>query len=114
MNKSSAFVSGFLVSCLLLQAKKVMADTDLEEAIGLLKQMHADQCQLQQVRGQLMVAHQNHDESAVQTLVPQMDSITRRVKPSEDRLKALKASINQNLDDKNAFETALLESGNCE
>ena len=103
MSKSSEFVLGLLATHLLFQANTVNASTEVEEAIGLIKEMHADRCQLQQVRGQLMVAHQDHDDSAVHMLLPQMESLNQRLKPLEDRLKALKLRITQNLDDKNAL-----------
>ena len=89
------------------------SSAEIEEAVTLLKQMHADQCQQQQLRGQVMLAHRNHDEETLKELWPQIEAISKRLKPLEDKLKALKANFKQNPDDQSAFETALLREAEC-
>ncbi len=86
---------------------------ELEEAITLLKQMHADQCQQQKLRGNVMLAHRNHDEETLNELWPKIEAIGKRLKPVEDKLNLLKASIKKNPDDQSAFETALLQQSDC-
>lgn len=89
------------------------APADLEEAKSLLKQMHEDQCQQQELRGKVMLAHRNHDEATLKELWPKIEAISQRLKPSEERMKALKASIKQNPEEQNAFESVLLQETEC-
>ena len=87
---------------------------DLAEATELLKQMHADECQKQKLRGQLLVAHQAHDQAKMNALYPQLEAINNRLKPSENKLNALKVNLKKNREDQNAFETVQLQMGECD
>jgi hypothetical protein len=86
---------------------------ELEEATALLQQMHEDQCQQQELRGKVMLAHRNHDDSALKELWPKIEAISSKLKPAEERMKVLKANLKQNPDEQNAFETALLQNAEC-
>ncbi|WP_045224959.1 hypothetical protein [Methyloterricola oryzae] len=86
---------------------------DLEEAKALLQQMHEDQCQQQELRGKVMLAHRDHDDASLKELWPKVEAISAKLKPAEERMKVLKANLKQNADEQDAFETALLESGEC-
>ncbi len=87
---------------------------DVHAAIDLVKQAHTDQCQKTKIQVQLLVAHQHHDQDKLNALGPELDAINKRLKPTEEKLNALKAIIKKNPDDESAFETALLQVGNCE
>ncbi len=86
---------------------------DLEEATALLQQMHEDQCQQQELRGKVMLAHRNHDDASLKELWPKIEAISAKLKPAEERMNVLRANLIQNPDEQNAFETALLQSGEC-
>jgi hypothetical protein len=103
----------FIAASLHLATTAHVFGAELEEAISLLKQMHADQCQQQKLRGQLMLAHRNHDQETLNALWPQIEAISKRLKPSEEKLKVLKVSIGNNPADQSAFETALLREADC-
>lgn len=90
------------------------ASQELAEATELLGKMHADECQKQKIRGQLLLAHQSHDQARMTALAPQLDAINDRLKPSEMRLKALKEGIRKNPEDQGAFDTAQLALGECD
>lgn len=88
--------------------------SEVDEGIALLKQMHDDRCEQQKLRGRLLVAHQTHDSATLETLTPRLEAINSRLKPSEEKLKALQAKFNENSNDRNAFEKAQLEMGECD
>lgn len=87
---------------------------EVEEAIALLQQIHPDQCQQQKLRGQVLVAHRDHDQETLDAIYPQLEVVSKRLKPLEDRLNALKAAIKKNPQDQNAFEAALLQNADCD
>jgi len=106
----------FLLSAasLVFSAPVFAASADVEEAVALTKQSHADQCQKKKIQVQLLLAHQHHDQDKLNALGPDLDAINKRLKPIEDKLNALKAGFKKNPDDAGAFETALLQLGDCE
>jgi hypothetical protein len=105
----------FLIfSLFAFNAQAAGEEADLNEAISLLQQTHADQCRNQKIKGQLMLAHREHDQAKMQELWPQADEVSKRLKPSEDRLRVLKANIKKNQDLQNAFEQRLLAMGECD
>jgi predicted nucleic acid-binding Zn-ribbon protein len=106
----------FLVfaASLVSAAPAFAAGADVEEAVALMKQSHADQCQKKKIQVQLLLAHQHHDQDKLNALGPELEAINKRLKPTEDKLAALKAKIKKNPDDAGAFETALLQVGDCE
>jgi gamma-glutamyl phosphate reductase len=87
---------------------------ELEQAVAILKDTRADRCQQSSLRARVLVAHQKHDEKLIRELYPQLESLNARLKPSEDRLKALSASIRLVPEEQSAFETAQLENGECD
>lgn len=103
-----------LAAGLVSSAPAFAAGADVQAAVDLMKQSHADQCQKKKIQVQLLLAHQQHDQGKLNALGPELDAINKRLKPTEDRLNALKAAIKKNPDDEAAFETALLEMGDCE
>jgi hypothetical protein len=105
----SAFAAGFAFS---LPAFAV--SPDVEAAIELSKQHHGEQCEKKKIQVQLLIAHQHHDQAKLSALGPALDAINQRLKPTEDKLNAFKMSIKKNPDDQSAYETALLQLGDCE
>ncbi len=97
-----------------LAAPAFAVSPDVDAAIQLSKQHHAEQCAKKKIQVALFVAHQHHDQNQLDALAPQLDDINRRLKPTEDQLNALKASIKKNPDDQSAYETGLLQLGDCE
>lgn len=87
---------------------------DVAAAIELSKQHHAEQCEKSKIKVQLLLAHQHHDQDKLNALGPELEAINKRLKPTEDKLNALKANFKKNPDDESAFETALLALGECE
>ncbi len=87
---------------------------DVEAAIDLDKHHHAEQCEKKRIQVQLLIAHQHHDQEKLNSLAPELEDINKRLKPTEDKLNALKANIKKNPDDQSAYETALLQLGDCE
>jgi septal ring factor EnvC (AmiA/AmiB activator) len=109
------FVPFFTLSVSLACGGPVFAaSADVQAAVDLVKQSHADQCQKKKIQSQLLVAHQQHDQDKLDALAPELDAINKRLKPTEDKLNTLKASFKKNPDDQTAFETALLDTGDCE
>jgi len=90
------------------------ASADVESAIKLSKQHHAELCEKKKIQVQLLVAHQHHDQEKLNKWGPELDAINQRLKPTEDKLNVLKANFKKNPDDQSAYETALLEMGDCE
>lgn len=113
MNKCPLLIFAFASGCV-LSSPSFAVSPDVEAALELSKQSHADQCQKKKLQVQLLVAHQSHDQEKLNNLEPELDAINKRLKPTEDRLNALKAKMNKNPDDKSAYETALLDLGDCE
>jgi len=103
-----------VASSLAVSAPVIAASADVQAAIGLMKQTHADQCQKKKIQSQLLIAHQRHDQSKLDALGPELDAINKRLKPTEDKLSVLKAAIKKNPDDESAFEEGLLQTGDCE
>jgi len=87
---------------------------DVAAAIELTKQHRAEECDKKKIQVQLLVAHQHHDQAKLSALGPELDAINKRLKPTEDKMNALKANMKKNPDDESAYETALLEMGDCE
>ena len=114
--KHFAFPSAVFVfaAMVLLPAPAFSANRELDEAIALVKQMHVDQCEQRQLRGQLLMAHQSHDQETLDTLGPRLEAVNQRLKPSEDRLKGLKLSLKKNAAGQSAFDAALQEAGSCD
>ncbi|QSA97911.1 hypothetical protein [Methylococcus sp. EFPC2] len=102
-----------VVSSLVLASAVSASSTELTEATELLKRMHADECRKQRLRGQLLVAHQSHDQTRMSTLAPQLDAISDKLKPLEDQLKSLKDRIKKIPADQTALDTVQLELGEC-
>jgi len=113
MNKSLLMSLG-VFSLVLVCAPSFAGKAEVDVAVDLYKQSHADQCQKKKIQVQLLIAHQSHDQEKLNQLEPQLEAINKRLKPTEDKLNALKATMNKNPDDKSAYETALLELGDCE
>lgn len=90
------------------------ASPELEEALALARQVHTDQCEQRKLRGQLLMAHQSHDQETLDTLGPRLEAVNRRLKPSEERLGVLKAGFRKNPGEPGVFENALQEAGDCE
>jgi hypothetical protein len=87
---------------------------EVEAAIDLLKQSHMEQCQKIKIKKELLIAHQNHDQARLKALSPDLDAINQRLKPTEDKLKTLKAAMMKDPDDVSDFETAMLYLDACE
>lgn len=98
----------------LLAFPAVATAADVDEAIDLLKKTHDDQCEQQQLRGRLLVAHQSHDSVTLEALTPKLEALNARMKPSTEKLKALVAKFSENSQDRNAFEKAQIEMGSCD
>lgn len=115
MSSPSRALLGFIivVACFFSRSS-IGGGAEVEEAVALLQQIHADQCQQQKLRGQVMVAHRSHDQETLDAIYPQLEAVSKRLKPSEDRLNALKASIKKDPQDQNAFEAALLQNAECD
>lgn len=105
----SAIALGIAVSA---PARAVSAD--VEAAVALAKQAHADLCQKKKIQSQLLLAHQAHDQDKLAALGPELDAINKRLKPTEDKLNALKAKIKKSADEQSAYEAALLQVGDCD
>lgn len=90
------------------------ASPELEEASDLLKKIHHDQCLRHTLRGQVMVAHREHDQKRLDELYPKLDSITRKLKPDETRLEAIKNTLSHTASDQDAYESLILELGACD
>lgn len=86
---------------------------EVAEATELLRKMHGDECRKQKVRGQLMAAHQTHDQTGMSTLAPQLDALSERLRPLEAQLKSLKERIKKVPADQSALDTVQLEMGEC-
>jgi hypothetical protein len=86
---------------------------EVEAAIDLLKQSHMEQCQKIKIKRELLIAHQNHDQAKLRVLGPELDAINQRLKPTEDKLKILKAAMMKNPDDESDFATAMLHLDAC-
>ncbi len=104
----------FLAACLAASAQVYAASPDVQAAIDLMKQSHADECQKQRLKVQLLAAHQAHDQDKLRALEPQLNQINQRLKPTEDKLNALKVNIKKNAEDQSALEAASLQLGDCE
>jgi hypothetical protein len=87
---------------------------EVNAAIALLKNAYPEQCQKNKLKVQLLIAHRNHDQLLLEKLGSKLDAINTILKPTEDKLNALKAEINKNPDDTSDFENALLNLGGCE
>jgi len=102
------------VASLVFTAPAFAASAEVQAAVDLMKQSHQDQCQKKKIQVQLLLAHQHHEQDKLNALGPELDAINKRLKPTEDKLNTLKAGFKKNPDDASAFETALLDVGNCE
>lgn len=86
----------------------------LSEALDLLVKMRPELCLKQKTQAQALMAHQAHDDARLRQLGSQMETITQRIKPAQDRLTSLKSSFAGNQADKLAFENAQLQLPACE
>lgn len=103
-----------LLAAGLVSGSGVASTVDLEQAVNLLRETRGDRCQQSALRSKLLVAHRAHDERTVNEFYPQLEALNARLKPVEDKLKALQSVIQLNSQENNAFETAQLEYGSCE
>lgn len=87
---------------------------NVEQAVALLKQSHPEQCQKNKLKVELLIAHRKHDQELLKELGAKLDEINRQLKPTDDKLTALKKAIKQNPDDETDFNTALLALTPCE
>jgi len=106
---AAALLAGGMVS-----SAGFASSADLEQAVSLLRDTRADRCQQSSLRSKLLVAHRSHDEKTVNEFYPQLEALNAKMKPAEDKLKALQAVIRLNSEENSAFETAQLEYGSCE
>ena len=109
-----AFLFSTAAAGFVLSAPVFAASAEVEEAVALMKQTHTEQCQKKKIQVQLLLAHQHHDQDKLNALGPELEAVNKRLKPTEDKLNALKAKIKKNPDDAGAFEAALLGVGDCE
>lgn len=113
-NISSSLLVFVITATLGYSSPGFAVSTDVEAAAALLQQMHADQCHKHKLQGQLLAAHQSHDQEKLKNLWPQLEAINKRLKPSEDQLSKLKVGIRKNVEDNSAFEAAQLRVGDCD
>ena len=115
MGKNSLLrlVLGFAVH-FAVSAPAFAVSADVGAALELEKQHLTEECEKKKIQVQLFVAHQHHDQDKLDALAPELDAINKRLKPTEDKLKAFKANIKKNPDDESAYEEGLLKLGNCE
>jgi hypothetical protein len=98
-----------------LFSNAVFADSKcVTEAITLLKQVYPEQCQRNKLKVKLLTAHKNHDQPILKELGGKLDELNSILKPTDEKLMVLKASIKKNPDDEADFNTALLELNTCE
>ncbi|BBL72199.1 hypothetical protein [Methylogaea oryzae] len=112
-NKTLPLVACLSLSAFLFSVPVGAANPSVDEALALLKHMQPDRCALQKVRGKILIAHQSHDQSAMDALAPQMDAITARLKPSEEKLRELTTVIKQNPQDQTVYAAAQVEASSC-
>ncbi|MSP27162.1 MAG: hypothetical protein EXR80_01585 [Methylococcales bacterium] len=92
----------------------VFADSNcVAAAITLLKQVYPEQCQRNKLKVKLLTAHKNHDQLILKELGGKLDELNSILKPTDEKLMVLKASIKKNPDDEADFNTALLGLGSC-
>lgn len=87
---------------------------NVEEAITLLKKTYPEQCQKNKLKVRLLTAHREHDQALLKELGDKLDEINNILKPTDEKLKALKTAIKKNPDDESDFNTALLDLSSCE
>lgn len=114
MKKNIFFSSLPVLAALGFSAPAFTASKELEEAVALVKQMHGDQCEQRHLRGEMLLAHQTHDQEKMDVLGPRLEAVNQRLQPSEDRLKALRLSIRKNSGEQGALDVAVLEAGSCD
>ena len=117
-NKSVKYQLTFLfLVCAVVSvfSNPVFADSKcVEEAITLLKQVYPEQCQRNKLKVKLLTAHKKHDQPLLKELGGKLDELNNILKPTDEKLTALKASIKKNPDNEADFSTALLGLGACE
>ena len=113
MNKCSLSILAFSLGCV-FSAPSSAVSADVAAALAIYKQSFGDLCQRSKIQVQLFAAHQAHDQTKLNKLEPELDAINKRLKPTESKLNALKANMNKNPGDKSAYETGLLDMGDCE
>lgn len=93
----------------------IFADSKcVAEAITLLKQVYPEQCQRNKLKVKLLTAHRKHDQALLKELGGKLDALNNILKPTDEKLTVLKASIKKNPDDEADFNTALLDLSSCE
>jgi hypothetical protein len=102
----------FVLAALVAFPVFAAASPEIGEVVELLRKIHPDQCQRHQLRGQVLVAHREHDQKRLNALYPELDAITRKLKPDENRIKALTENLSAS--DQDAFESAQLSLGSCD
>lgn len=96
-------------------ANPVFAESKcVAQAITLLKQVYPEQCQRNKLKVKLLTAHKNHDQPLLKELGGKLDELNNILKPTDEKLIVLKASIKKNPDDEADFNTALLDLNTCE
>ncbi|MDP3010540.1 MAG: hypothetical protein Q8N30_15925 [Methylococcales bacterium] len=96
-------------------ANPVFAESKcVAQAITLLKQVYPEQCQRNKLKVKLLTAHKKHDQPLLKELGGKLDELNNILKPTDEKLMVLKASIKKNPDDEADFNTALLELNTCE
>jgi hypothetical protein len=117
-NESFKYQLAFLfLICALVSvcSKPVFADSKcVEEAITLLKQTYPEQCQKNKIKVKLLIAHRKHDQAALKELGAKLEEVNKILKPTDEKLTALKKAIKKNPDDEADFNTALLDLSTCE
>lgn len=113
MRKRLLFALAVVVG-IFFSASVAALSADVEAAIDLMRQSHMEQCQKIKIKRELLIAHQHHDQAKLQALSPDLDDVNKRLKPTEDKLKILKAAMMKNPDDESDFDTAMLHMDACE
>ena len=104
-----------LLSLFSLNLSPARAETpELEEVAELLKKIHDDQCQRHSLRGRVMVAHRAHDQKTLDELYPKLETLTKKIKPDEERIKALQAAISGDSAAQDRLESIQVELGACD
>lgn len=112
-NKTLALIMPVFAVTLILSPPAQSASQNVDAALALVKQMQPDQCALQKVRGKVLVAHQAHNQAVLDALTPQMDELTARLKPLDDKLHDLTIAIKKNPEEQTAYTAALPEAAKC-
>ena len=61
-----------------------------------------------------MVAHREHDQKTLSELYPKLETLTKKIKPDEERIKALQAVISGDSAAQDRLESIQVELGACD